>query len=102
VGPVWNFGSDSTSVQIGQAMTSRARNRSSSARPYIWRFARSSLVICPSVCPFDHRPVSASRNRSQVGPDACAERGQQARFAVSHPTCQAAVLWVRVMGWKPL
>jgi hypothetical protein len=32
----------------------RACSKSSFPRPYIWRFTSLSLVICPSLWPFDH------------------------------------------------
>src|SRR5258708_15257340 len=38
----------------------RAWSRSSFPRPYIWRFTSLSLVIWPSVWPFDHGDVIAA------------------------------------------
>ena len=52
-----NFGA--ASGDIHAAMT-RARSRSSFARPYIWRFTSLSLVIWPSVCPFDQGSLRAA------------------------------------------
>ncbi len=51
------------------AMT-RARSRSSLARPYIWCFTSLSFVIWPSVCPFDHGSLRAAwtASRSVVMP----------------------------------
>lgn len=41
------------------APTMRASSRSSFPRPYICRLMSFSLVICPSVWPFDHCEVIA-------------------------------------------
>ena len=56
-------GSDAILMTLGPAQTvasSRASSRSSLARPYIWRLISLSLVICPSVWPFDQGLVIAS------------------------------------------
>jgi hypothetical protein len=60
----WKKGSASFSVQLVVAhhagVRRRTRSRSSLARPYIWRFTSLSLVICPSVWPFDHGSTNAA------------------------------------------
>lgn len=56
-----NRGSDALLVVPGQvAPMTRAWRRSSFPRPYIWRLTSFSLVICPSVWPFDQGDVMAA------------------------------------------
>jgi hypothetical protein len=59
----WNKGSVANSMMIAMIYVtpiSRACNRSSFARPYIWRLMSFSRVIWPSVWPFDQGCTSAA------------------------------------------
>ena len=98
------MGRDSISVQsggIGHAgATRRARRRSRRARPYICRLTSLSLVICPSVGPFDYgsvrAAVTADRPAAMPFPN---EASRLVLVSASQPG-RAPTSRVRSMQWK--
>jgi hypothetical protein len=84
------------------APMTRAWRRSSFPRPYIWRFTSLSLVIWPSVWPFDQGSPSAAATALSSACSPFAKDASRLEAASGSQVCRSALLRCRIIAWKRL
>ncbi len=97
-----NFGSDAISMRFGVQVgpINLACRRSIFALPYIWRLTSLSLVMCPSVWPFDQGSVMAAWTAALSLRMPLAKEAIRLALAVAIQGSRSAASFWRSMAWN--